>query len=640
MSGFRLEICSLAAQAVAFFLKWRMLLLARSQRVRPGSRSMTLRQPALGKALLVRRIVAALVALLFFETVPALTQEQSAATQNTASAKPAPEVSSHDEAATFKVNVRLVLVRVVVRDSKGHPIGTLKKEDFQLLDDRKPQVITQFSVEQPGSQVAREQKTTEIVSDEGRPGKTPNVAERFIAYVFDDVHVRMQDLMPVRNAADRRIEAMQPTDRAAIFTTSGQGNLDFTDDRAKLHEALLRITPHPLAPVDIQECPYMSYYMADLIMNKHDTVPGGALDLATQDVLQCSQLAAMGREGQGTAQMLVQQAQTMAEAAAQRALSEGDSETHLTLASLKDVARRMASVPGQRIVVLISPGFITPEFESEVTDIIDHALRENVIISTLDARGLYTPSWIDAGRQNLPNVSVAPQELLYESSEAQEDDQVLSMLAEATGGSFLHNSNDFESGLKQAAETPDYYYVLGFAPQNLKFDGRFHGLTVKLSNGAKFDLQARKGYYAPKQAPNADEEAKQEIEEAIFSQDEMHDLPIDLHTQFFKASDLDAKLSVLVHVDVKKIHFQKAEGRNNNNLTIAAALFDRNGGFVTGNEKVLEMHLKDETLEHKVQSGVTLKTSFDVKPGSYLVRLVVRDNEGLLSAQNGAIEIP
>ena len=564
--------------------------------------------------------------------------EQAGATAQTAE-KAVPEVTSHDEATTFKVNVRLVLVRAVVRDSQGHAIGNLRKEDFQVFDNKKPQVITQFSVEQPGSQIAREQKSTEIQAAENPTATVPNVPERFIAYVFDDVHLKLQDLIPVRNAADHRIGAMQPTDRAAIFTTSGQGNLDFTDDRAKLHEALLRLTPRPIHPTDLQQCPYMSYYMADLIVNKNDIVPGGALDLATQDALQCSHLGdtANSQQALATAQ---QMAQALALAAAQRELSEGDSETHLAFVALKEAVRRVSAIPGQRIIVLVSPGFIIPEQEYELTDIIDRALRANVTIGALDARGLYTPSWIDASRQNLPNLTVAPQELDYENTEALVDDDVLSALSDATGGSFLRNSNDFESGLKQAAETPDYYYVLGFSPQNLKFDGRLHSLSVKLSNPAKLTIQARKGYYAPKQAPNADEEAKQEIEEALFSQEEMHDLPVDLHTQFFKPSDAEAKLSVLVHVDVKRIHFQKAEGRNNNNLTIAAALFDRNGSFITGNEKVLEMRLKDETLERKLQSGVTMKTSFDVKPGSYLVRLVVRDTGGSLSAENGAIEIP
>ncbi|HET9320570.1 MAG TPA: hypothetical protein VFO27_12375, partial [Bryobacteraceae bacterium] len=122
---------------------------------------------------------------------------------------------------------------------------------------------------------------------------------------------------------------------------------------------------------------------------------------------------------------------------------------------------------------------------------------------------------------------------------------------------------------------------------------------------------------------------------------ELHDLPIELHTQFFKASEDSAKLSVVVRVDVKHIRFRKVEGRNRNDLTVVSGLFDRNGNYITGVTKVIEMRLKDETLEHKLQSGITLRTSFDVKPGSYLVRLVVRDAEGqVMSAENGAVEIP
>jgi VWFA-related protein len=589
----------------------------------------------------VLAVFAALSAGIALAPTAAQTGGAQAPSPQSASASPTPdkatpEMTSHDEATTFKVNVRLVLVRVVVRDAQGHAVGNLRKEEFQLFDNRKSQIITQFSVEQPGSQVAREQKTTELASDQTSTGKVPEVAERFIAYLFDDIHLQMQDLVVVRNAADRRLSSLQPSDRAAIFTTSGQGNLEFTDDHAKLHEALLRLLPHPITVSGMQQCPYMSYYMADLIINKNDPQ---ALQNATQDALQC--LGVGANAGGLMAAQAAQFAQVAAQTAAQQELALGDSETHFVLASLKDVVRRMTAVPGQRTVVLVSPGFITPYLEQEVNDIIDRALRSNIIVSAVDARGLYVPrAFSDISRENQPNIAVAPLEALYDEAEDSANADVLSWLADSTGGIFFHNSNDLEGGLKQVGETPAYYYVLGFSPQNLKFDGRFHSLNVKLTNPAKFTIQARKGYYAPKQAPNADEEAKQEIQEALFSQEEMHDLPVELHTQFFKASDLDAKLSVLVHVDVKRMHFQKAEGRNNDNLTIVAALFDRNGSFVTGDKKILEMHWKDETLEHKLDRGVTLKSSFDVKPGSYLVRLVVRDTEGLLSAENGAIEIP
>jgi len=64
--------------------------------------------------------------------------------------------------------------------------------------------------------------------------------------------------------------------------------------------------------------------------------------------------------------------------------------------------------------------------------------------------------------------------------------------------------------------------------------------------------------------------------------------------------------------------------------------FDENGNFVIGGEKIVEMRLLDSTLEKLGRSGINVKSSFDVKPGSYLVRLVVRDAEGeLMAAKNG-----
>jgi len=552
--------------------------------------------------------------------------------------KTAPEVTSRDEAATFKVNVRLVLMRVVVRDAQGHPVGNLNKEDFQVFDNKKPQVITQFSVEQPGSQVAKEQKTQIATPDAPKTGAAPDIPERFVVYLFDDVHLETKDLMAVRDAADRYLNSLRPTDRAAIMTSSGQGDLDFTDDHAKLREALLHIQPRPVMST-INACPHMTYYMADMIVNKN--MPDVLL-VAAKDAFHCATTEDPNSPS-GAPDFLahIDEYRQTATAAAYGELSAGEQESRLVLSALKNAVRRLTASPGQRSVVMVSPGFLTPLLEYELTDAIDKALRAGVVVGTLDARGLYVPQvGGDISGENSPDMMAAPEEGLYEIDAASQNDMVLGQIADSTGGVFFHNNNDLLGGFRQTSAAPEYSYVLAFAPQNLKYDGRFHSLTVKLAHPAKLSIQARKGYFAPKQAPNADEEAKQEIQEALFSQEEMHDLPVELHTQFFKASDLDAKLSVLVHVDVKHLHFLKADGRNNKDLTIAAALFDRNGSFIKGNEKILEMHLKDDTLDRRVDNGVTLKTSFDVKPGSYLVRLVVRDNEGLLSAENGAIEIP
>jgi hypothetical protein len=121
----------------------------------------------------------------------------------------------------------------------------------------------------------------------------------------------------------------------------------------------------------------------------------------------------------------------------------------------------------------------------------------------------------------------------------------------------------------------------------------------------------------------------------------LHDLPVALHTQFFKASDDAAKLTVLARVDVKRLHYKQADGRNENDLTVVTAVFDRNGNFLQSNQKVVTMRWKNETLEGRLASGITLRTSFDVKPGRYVVRVVARDTEQqMMSAENGAVEIP
>jgi VWFA-related protein len=535
-----------------------------------------------------------------------------------------PEITSHEAASTFKVNVRLVQVRVVVRDAKGKPIGTLHKEDFRLFDDGKAQVIANFDVEKSGALQANGQAASRPASSNtGTSAPPSDLPQRYVAYVFDDVHLEYDDLVHVRDAAEKNFAALQPTDRAAIFTTSGQDNLDFTDDRIKLHEALQHLMPHPIADPGANPCPRMTYYLADQIINNKDPQ---ALAAVIADVMKCMSISKP------------EQASPVANAAASQALTTGNAETRLALTSLKDIVRRLSTTPGQHTLVLVSPGFITPQQQPDVDDVIERAAHVNVTINALDARGLFVV--MPFGDETKGPGASSPLEAQYEMNNASADADVMAELADGTGGSFFHNSNDFDEGFRTIASAPEYYYVLAFSPQNLKLNGRFHKLKVTLSTGEKFSIQARRGYFAPNHAADREQEAKQEIEEALFSQEEMRDLPVDLHTQYFKPSDSEATLTVLAHIDVRPLHFRKTEGRNNGNLTIVSGVFDRSGNFVTGSQKTLEMHLKDETLANKLNSGLDVRSHFDVKPGRYLVRLVVRDEEGQIAAQNSAVQIP
>ena len=362
------------------------------------------------------------------------------------------------------------------------------------------------------------------------------------------------------------------------------------------------------------------------------------LRTATQDAVSCLQLDTSTTAAAQAAEVTGQNAAT---AAATRVLEQGDHETRITLATLKDVVRRIAAMPGQRNIVIVSPGFYNPDELQQQTEVAERALHSYVTINALDVRGLYTPSSLDASNTRSPAPIIATQMSQYQQAEALANADVL------VRAGVCHRRHVLPQQQRSGQRLPavgharrNISYLLAFSPQNLKFDGRYHSLKVKVTAHKRSSVQARKGYYAPKQAVGAAEQAKQQIQDEVFSQEELHDLPVELHTQFFKTSDEEAKLSVLVRLDVRHLHYRKVDGRNNNNLTVVSAVFDRNGNFVNGTEKIVQMRLKDETLGSKLASGITLKSIFDVKPGSYLVRLVVRDDEGQLAAQNGAIEIP
>src|SRR5580698_6491547 len=190
----------------------------------------------------------ATAALFLFGVIAGIDSLGQAPAQQNTPPQNTPEMASRDAPATFSAKVNLVMVPVVVRDGKGKAIGTLQKEDFQLFDKGKPQVISKFSVEKAGEVVIPAEVATDEAAIDKPDKSTPAapIAQRFVVYLFDDVHTSTADLIQARNAADRHLtETLEPSTRAAIFTTSGQGNVDFTDDHVKLHEALLKLMARP-----------------------------------------------------------------------------------------------------------------------------------------------------------------------------------------------------------------------------------------------------------------------------------------------------------------------------------------------------------------------------------------------------------
>ena len=531
----------------------------------------------------------------------------------------APEVTQQQAPATFSSRVDLVSVPVVVRDSRGHAIGNLRQEDFRLFDKGKQQSIARFSVQANGSPLTGARGVTPANPAAGTTSApseaaaaTPPLPDHYIAYVFDDVHMNFADIARMRIAAERHFAELPSTTRAAIFTTSAHVTLDFTADRDKLREALLRIQPGPhalppsaangeLGKYDV--CPPdISYYRADRALNWQDSAELAAAETAA--------VACYGKDPSPP---------SLGRMASQQVLEAGNADTKNNFSSLENLIRRLSAMPGLRTIVLISSGFlVTDQVRPEESALMDSAIRANVTLNGLDARGRYTA----------------------DTNEANAQGDAMRELADSTGGKFFEHDNGFEQGLNQLAAPPEFTYILSFSPQNLKFDGSYHNLKVALVNSKGLDIQARRGYWAPNHAANAAEQAKEEIQEAVFSLEELRDIPVDVTTDFFKTSDTSAELTVESHLNLNGLKFRASGDRRAGTLTIVTGLFDQDGHYVKGIQRIIDLRLREQTLEKLLSSGIAVQETFDLPPGRYVARVVVRDSEGeTMAARNATVQI-
>ena len=82
-----------------------------------------------------------------------------------------------------------------------------------------------------------------------------------------------------------------------------------------------------------------------------------------------------------------------------------------------------------------------------------------------------------------------------------------------------------------------------------------------IAKGKKYQFQARNGYYASKSKTplgNPAEEAKQEVQDPLFSRDETVSIPLKLEATSRHIDAASAHLTVLTHLDIRGIQFGKS----------------------------------------------------------------------------------
>ena len=361
------------------------------------------------------------------------------------------EISSSDVEPAFKLQTErnLVMVRVVVRDSKGAPVDNLREEDFHLFDHGKPQTILHFSIEKPTLKAAEPpkpvEKTNVEVEEQDETATPASTARRFVALYFDDVNTPFENLARARDAADHFLtKSIQAGDRVALFTSSGQKQVDFTDNLAQLHQALFDLRPRPIIEQDTS-CGAIPPYEAYQIVELKDTT---AIQVAADEIATCNPCPYPTTHEQ----CMLQMEQSVVPNEAMQSLNISETQSTAALRGIESVVRVLTSLPGQRSMVIVSGGFLTETLHFELSEITDRALRAGVIINAIDARGLYTDPTLDASQSTIA-VSASAQTIgqkhmiLMESARVQTEG--MRDLALDTGGIFFDNNNDLECRIPQ-----------------------------------------------------------------------------------------------------------------------------------------------------------------------------------------------
>ena len=363
-------------------------------------------------------------------------------------------------------------------------MGDLKKENFQILDNGKAQIITGFTIQHRAS-LQSYANPTQPAAEPDASSPPVSVPERFIVFLFDDMHLSIGDLAQTQKAGVKMLaESLADSDMAAVVSISGRINSGLTRDRTLLQSAIMKLQPLALYQASGEQCPNMDYYHADQIENKHNSA---ALEAAIDEVFSCSP----GLQMRDVAERI-------AESTATRVLAMSEQDVRISLTTIQEYVRRIPALPGQHTLILVSPGFLilTPETRAEESQIMDFAAQSDVTISALDARGLYTTE-IDASERIKGSAQTVQLKSDYRRSSMFTNEAVMAELADGTGGTYFHNSNDLVGGFKRLAAAPEYLYLLEFSIKNVKQNGSYHRLKVEVDRD-DLKVRARQGYFAPK----------------------------------------------------------------------------------------------------------------------------------------------
>ncbi|HMC76724.1 MAG TPA: VWA domain-containing protein [Vicinamibacterales bacterium] len=505
---------------------------------------------------------------------------------------------------TFKVEVNYVEIDANVTDAQGNFVRTLTRDDFQVIEDGKPQALTAFSmVDIPIDRIDPPLFSKTAIPPDVVSNRTPFEGRVFVL-VLDDLNTRANRTSRTRAAARLFVERyIGANDVVAVVNTSGYAKAmqDFTGNRQLALKAIDAAIGNKADSETVAK-------LQDYEMNRG--MPGGASNAnASFNDLQRYNNARNAMQ---------------------------------TLTGLADF---MAGMRGRRkAVVYFSEGLnynlydpinnrYATDVQREIQLLVAAATRANVNVYSVDPRGLATgmEDAIEIG--SLPaDGSITTTALM---NEMRQEHDSLRIVADETGGFAVLNQNDFRTGFSRILEDNSSYYVLGYYPTNEKTDGKFRNVQVKvLPPGLR--VRARRGYTAPtppkKEKPekgSPTEKTSAPLRDALDSPIAISGLTISVFAAPFKGAGGKDAIALSIEVDGSGLKFtQNPQGLFANDLEITLFASDQKGKIQDGARDVVSLALRPQTHDVVRQGVFRVVRRIQVPPGKYQLRIGARESGG------------
>jgi hypothetical protein len=352
-----------------------------------------------------------------------------------------------------------------------------------------------------------------------------------------------------------------------------------------------------------------------------------------------------GVEGQGFEE---QAAADPDATAADTGFTADDSEftifnTDRRLEALKALTDAMATLEQKKSLIYFSSGMTQTGLDNRVAirSVIDRAVRANVSIYAADMRGLQAmPAGGDASQASMRGTSAFSGRSMsnrFDQMAASQD--ALSALAVDTGGRAFFQQNDFGEVFDRVLADTAAYYTLGFSSTNPNKDGRFRRVRVQLKR-ADVKLEYRAGYYAPRDfAHSGKEDREQQLIEQMLSDLSVTDLPVYAASAYFRMKNNRYFVPVWLVVPASQVKFARSGDKDKATIDIFGVMRDEMQRPVGRLRDTINLSVAGT--EGVQQKSVQYETSFELPPGSYRLKLVVRENQtGTLGAFETTVNVP